>query len=89
MEQFLWGGWVWESLTEKEHKLGFQIVFSYLQKRENFSPGKGNDVGKSSVVLVFFFCRLHFPRESSSPGNLSSSPGHGHLVSSSLSFPTF
>ena len=92
MEQLLWGGWVWESLIEKERKLGFQIGFSYLEKRENFSPGKGNDVGKSSAVLVFFVvvffvCRLHFPRESSSPGNLFLS--QGSFAATSLQFCVF
>lgn len=41
----------------EEHKLGFQVGCSYLEKGKNFSPGKEkdvDDVGKSIAALCFF-----------------------------------
>lgn len=87
----------------EEHKLGFQVGCSYLEKGKNFSPGKEkdvDDVGKSIAALCFFlfffFWHLYFLRESSRGSSLSSpgllgplpSPGHGHLLFRSVSLPT-
>ena len=47
----------------EEHKLGFQVGCSYLEKGKNFSPGKEkdvDDVGKSIAALWFFLFFLVF-----------------------------
>ena len=60
IEQFLWNRWVWERFREKECKLGFQIGFSYLERKRILVQERGMMWVKSQWCLVFFFGFLHF-----------------------------